>query len=96
MLLMVEIKSMLTGKHVSAQPPEAKPNKHSRASQEVLQFISENQRMAGFSGQITPATAKHQPNMKLIARSAIRFDAQVPGKVKRSPRPRISKFGDQL
>ena len=67
---------------------------HPRASEEDLQFVSENQKMAGFSGRITRAIAKHQPDMQEIASSARRFNAQVPGEVKRAPRPRITRFGD--
>jgi len=92
---MADTKAMLTVKQAVAQAPEAKPQRPRQVSKEDLQFVSENQRMEGFSGQITHATAEHRPDMKVIAKSAIRFNAQVPGEVKRSPKPRITRFGDR-
>jgi hypothetical protein len=67
------------------------------SQEEIRRFISENQMLAGFSGRVARATAAHVPDKKAITKSAIRFHAQIPGAVKRSPRPRItkSKFGGQ-
>jgi len=45
---------------------------------EVLKFISENQKLAGFSGHISKETANYEPDMQEIARSAKRFGAQIP------------------
>jgi hypothetical protein len=59
-----------------------------------MKLIAENQQLSGFSGRITREIAEHRPDMQRIAESARRFDAQLPGQVKRSPKPRITKFGD--
>jgi predicted HTH domain antitoxin len=45
---------------------------------QVLKFISENQKLAGFSGHISKEVAEFEPDMREIARNAKRFGAQVP------------------
>ena len=59
----------------------------------VLEFASENQQLEGFPGKITEANIAHVPDMKQIAESARRFDAQIPKEENRQrpplfPRPR--------
>jgi len=45
---------------------------------EVLPFISENQKLSGFSSHISEKTASFVPDMAQISNSAKRFKAQVP------------------
>jgi hypothetical protein len=49
-----------------------------KATPEELKFISENMKLAGFSGKITAATRDHETDMEAIAKSAKEFGAQVP------------------
>jgi hypothetical protein len=84
--------AMKTGK----PPPSAasaKPHRRVRLSKETLRFISENQRLSGFSGRITKKTAVHEVDMDEIAASAKRLNAQIPCPENRRPKPRITKFG---
>jgi len=66
-----------------------------KLSQADLRFISENQRLAGFSGVITAETAAHQPDMDEIAESAMHLGAQIPSPQNRAPKPRITRFGSR-
>ena len=43
-----------------------------------LRFVSENQRLEGFSGEITDAVRQHHPNRQEIEAVAKRFGAQIP------------------
>ena len=43
-----------------------------------LKFISENQRLEGFPGEISEAVRQHRPNLEEIQAVARRFGAQVP------------------
>ena len=43
-----------------------------------LKFISENQRLEGFSGEITEAVRQHRPNLEELQAVARRFGAQIP------------------
>ena len=43
-----------------------------------LRFISENERLEGFSGEITEAVRQHRPDLKEIEAVARRFGAQIP------------------
>ena len=43
-----------------------------------LKFISENQRLEGFSGEISEAVRQHRPNLEELQAVARRFGAQVP------------------
>jgi hypothetical protein len=63
-------------------------------SQEEMRFVTENQLLSGYSGRIARNTEEHQPDKKEIAKSAIGFNAQIPGEAKRG-RPRITRFGGQ-
>jgi len=45
---------------------------------QVLKFISDNQKLAGFSGHISKEVASCEPDLQQIAGSAKRFVAQVP------------------
>ncbi len=83
---------MLMKKHVTAASP-AKSGRRVRFSAAILKFISENQRLAGFSGQITEKTATHEVDMDAIAESAARHGAQIPSPQKQATRPRITRFG---
>lgn len=58
-----------------------------------LKFISENQRLAGFSGEITPETAAHEVDLDELAKSAARLGAQIPSPKNRRQKPRITRFG---
>jgi hypothetical protein len=91
--LMVEIqegRAMPTGKHKAIVPP-AKPHRGVRLSDKELKVISENQRLAGFSGRIMKTTATHEVDMDAIADSAKRFNAQIP-----SPAPLRSRVRNPL
>ena len=46
--------------------------------EEELRFVSENQRMEGFSGEITEAVRQHRPDLKEIEAVARRLGAQLP------------------
>lgn len=46
-----------------------------------LRFISENQRLEGFPGEISESVRQHQPDPKEIEAVARRFDAQSPKSV---------------
>jgi hypothetical protein len=83
---------MPTRKSKTFTPP-LKPHRRARLSKDVLKFVSENQRLSGFSGRITKKIAMHEPDMNKIVASAKRFNAQIPSPQNRTPRPRISKFG---
>jgi hypothetical protein len=50
----------------------------SKPTKEVLRFISENQKLAGFSGRISKKTAHFTPDMDKIAKTAKQFGAQTP------------------
>jgi hypothetical protein len=89
---MREDRAMPAGKHKFVASP-AKPHRRVRLSDEDLKFISENQKLAGFSGRITNATATHEVDMDEIAESAKRFGAQIPSPQNRTPKPRITRFG---
>ena len=54
-----------------------------------LRFISQNQQLEGFSGEITEAMRQHKPNMEEIKAVAKRFGAQIPQDV---PLPRRGTF----
>ena len=43
-----------------------------------LRFISENERLEGFSGEITEAVRQHRPDLKEIEAVARRLGAQIP------------------
>ena len=43
-----------------------------------LKFISENQRLEGFSGEISEAVRQHRPNLEELQAVARRFGAQIP------------------
>jgi hypothetical protein len=84
--------AMLTAKHATAVSP-AKTGRRMRLSPKVLKFISENQQMEGFSGDITEATAMHEVDMDAVAESAARFGAQIPSPKNRPQKPSIRRFG---
>ena len=43
-----------------------------------LRFVSENQRLEGFSGEITEAVRQYQPNFEDLKAVSERFGAQIP------------------
>jgi hypothetical protein len=77
--------------HGAKQPKGAKEPQQAQVPPEVLKFISENQKMAGFSGHISRETASYKPDMSQISNSAKRFGAQVPSA--QTYKPRLTKFG---
>ncbi len=48
------------------------------ASEQVLKFISENQRLEGFSGEISEAVRQHRTDWAELEAVARRFGAQMP------------------
>lgn len=54
-----------------------------------LRFISQNQQLEGFSGEITEAMRQHEPDMEELKAVAQRFGAQIPQDV---PLPRRGTF----
>lgn len=58
-----------------------------------LKFTSDNQKLEGFSGQISEKTAGHSPNMAEISESAAKFKAQIPSGHRVALKPRIHRFG---
>jgi hypothetical protein len=70
-----------------------KPGRRVRLSREDIKFVSQNQKLAGFSGQITEQIATHEPDMNAIAESAPHLGAQIPSPQNRSKKPRITGFG---
>jgi hypothetical protein len=79
----------------SATAEAASLRRRTVTSEQVLKFVSENQRLEGFSGQITEETATHQPDMEEIAQSAKRFNAQVPSPENHALIPLVAKFRSQ-
>ena len=43
-----------------------------------LRFVSENQRLEGFSGEITEAVRRYQPSFEELKAVSERFGAQIP------------------
>lgn len=64
-----------------------------KPSQADLKFISENQKLSGFSGNISPETAAYEVDMDEIATSGERFGAQIPSPENRPQKPRITRWG---
>jgi len=57
----------------------AKVSKDPTAALEAdLRFISENQRLEGFSGDITEAVRQHRPDLEELRAVSKKFGAQVP------------------
>ena len=54
------------------------PQKPAASWDAQLKFVSENQRLEGFSGEITEAVRQHRPNLEELQAVARRFGAQVP------------------
>ena len=54
-----------------------------------LRFISQNQQLEGFSGEITEAVRQYQPNLEELKAVSQRFGAQIPQEV---PLPRRGTF----
>lgn len=64
---------------LSTKESSAKVQRQPAAVQEAdLKFISENQRLEGFPGEITEAVRQHRPNLQELQAVARRFGAQVP------------------
>lgn len=78
---------MLTTKNAPNRDATASLAPRERASADDLAFVSANQQMEGFPGQITEAIAAHQPDMEEIVRSAKRLGAQVPTEANRKRPP---------
>lgn len=43
-----------------------------------LRFVSDNQRLEGFSGEISDAVRQHQPNLEELKAVSKKFGAQIP------------------
>jgi len=56
----------------------AKSNALSTPTEADLKFLSENQRMEGFSGEIPPQLRQHMPDLNELEAVAERFGAQAP------------------
>ena len=54
------------------------PTKGAVSSEADLRFISQNERLEGFSGEITEELRQHRPDLKEIEAVARRFGAQIP------------------
>ena len=54
------------------------PTKGAVATEAELRFISQNERLEGFSGEITEAVRQHRPDLKEIEAVARRFGSQIP------------------
>ena len=65
---------MLTTKESGAKLPQGQKT----SLDADLKFISENQRIEGFSGEISEAARQHRPDMEEIKDVARKFGAQVP------------------
>lgn len=69
---------------------DSRANVAIEASREAdLRFISQNQKLEGFSGEITEAMRQHKPNMEELKAVSKRFGAQAPQGVRL---PRRGKF----
>lgn len=65
---------MLTTKESGAKLPKGQ-----KVSLDAdLKFISENQRLEGFPGEISDAVKQHQPNMDELVAVSKKFGAQIP------------------
>src|ERR1051325_6053531 len=72
---------------------EGAMNRKRKLTPAELRFISENQRLAGFSGETTSETAAHEVDLDEIAKSSARLGAQIPSPKNRPRKPRITRFG---
>lgn len=64
---------------LSTKESSAKVQCQPAAAQDAdLKFISENQRLEGFPGEINDAVRQHRPNLEELQAVARRFGAQVP------------------
>ena len=54
-----------------------------------LRFISQNEQLEGFSGEITEAVRQYKPNMEELKSVSKRFGAQIPQDI---PLPRRGSF----
>ena len=67
-------KDMLT---VKVKDPPGQPQSPA-VSERVLKLISENQRLEGFSGELSETVRQHRPDWAEIEAVARRFGAQLP------------------
>jgi hypothetical protein len=88
---------LTTTKHAAKRELTATPPPRVRVSRQDLEFVSANQQLEGFPGQITEAVAGHEPDMREIVESARRMGAQVPtlANCQRPPIFRTRRNGDQ-
>lgn len=56
-------------------------------SAQDLAFLSENQQIEGFPGNVTERVANHRPSLEEIVASAKRFGAQIPTEANRQRPP---------
>jgi len=68
---------MLTTKDAPKQAPTASPPAPRRNLSADLQFISDNQKLEGFSGRISAEVAAYRPDLKEIAASVEQFREQL-------------------
>ena len=71
--------------------PGASATQVAAAIKRDLEFVSANQQLEGFSGEITEAIANHQPDMAAIAEAAEKFGAQIPNPASLSKPPVIGR-----
>jgi hypothetical protein len=88
---------LTTTKHAAKRELTATPPPRVRVSRQDLEFVSANQQLEGFPGQVTETVAVHEPALRDIAESARRFGAQVPTVTNRQQPPifRTRRNGDQ-
>ena len=65
---------MLSTKDIRAKTPTEVAD----SLESELRFISQNQRLEGFSGEITDTVRQHRPDLKEIEAVARRLGAQIP------------------
>ena len=71
--------------------PDASATQVAAAIKRDLKFVSANQQLEGFSGEIAEALANHQPEMNAIADAARKFGAQIPNAANLSTPPVLGR-----
>lgn len=56
-----------------------------------LEFVSANQQIEGFSGEITEAIVNHQPDLSDISEAARKFGGQIPNVANLSKPPLVRR-----
>ena len=87
---------LTTMKHATNRGATATPQQPAGASLKDLEFVSANQRLEGFAGEITEAVAAHGSNVEEIVETAKKFGAQVPSEKHRRQQPIFKVRGDRV